>query len=64
MKCSYCSEGKCERKYENRFKCRGTKEGVSCACKCRMTEKLDADTKLLSKLLGAASIAGIYIAEL
>lgn len=59
MKCSYCDDGKCERKYSNRFNCRGKKEGICCACKCQMTQEDDALSKISSFALGTASMAGI-----
>ena len=59
MKCSACANEECGGDYENRSKCVGRKENVSCACKCRMTRKADVITKGLSAVGGGLAIGGI-----
>ncbi|KAL7014848.1 hypothetical protein ACKWTF_016151 [Chironomus riparius] len=65
MKCSACDDELCGRLYENRNKCTGKKEGITCTCKCRVTEFADAFTKTASFVGGAACIGGgIFVGAL
>lgn len=58
MKCSACEARECERKYENRHKCLGTKEGIECTCTCQVSAAEEAATLTVSVLAGGAAMAG------
>lgn len=57
MKCSACSENKCEKNYDLRDRCCGDQENVDCACKCQD----NGLGKTLSVLGGTAAVAGLKI---
>jgi len=59
MRCSACENGDCDGLYVNRNKCVGKKEGITCTCKCRVTETADILTKGISFVGGAACYGGM-----
>ncbi|XP_070507958.1 uncharacterized protein [Chironomus tepperi] len=61
MKCTACDVGLCYGSFEYRNKCTGRKEGISCACKCRITEFADGFTKTVSFIGGAACATGGFL---
>jgi hypothetical protein len=58
MKCSACQNKECERKYENRHKCVGEKENITCSCTCQVSLTEEVTTSVLSVAAGIATFAG------
>lgn len=58
MKCSACQKNRCKRKYENRHRCLGRKEGINCTCTCKVSEDETVGTAVLSIGAGVAAAAG------
>lgn len=61
-KCSACKDDNwkttCERKYEYRDRCRGSKEGIKCTCVCQESVGDVLLEKVLPIASGAVAVAG------
>lgn len=58
MKCLSCEKRECDRKFKNRDKCHGKKQGIDCSCSCQISVVEEISCFAISIGAGIIVVAG------